>query len=43
MKEQILNAIKITLDKIKTFSKEHPKTALFVFGIIVGLIIAFVF
>jgi len=43
MKEQILNVIKITLDKIKTFSKENPKTALFVFGILIGLLIAFVF
>ena len=43
MKEQILNTIKITIDKIKNFSAEHPKLSLFVFGLITGLIIAFIF
>jgi uncharacterized membrane protein (DUF106 family) len=43
MKEQILDVVKTTLEKIKTFSKVHPKLSLFVFGVIIGLFVAFIF
>lgn len=43
MKQEILNWIKIIIDKIKSFSKQNPKTALFLFGILVGLFVALIF
>lgn len=43
MKEKILNKIKIILETVKIFSKDNPKTALVIFGIVIGLFIAFIF
>jgi hypothetical protein len=43
MKEQILTILKSTITTIKAFAAEHPKLSLFLFGAVVGLLIAFVF
>lgn len=43
MKDQIITVLKSSLTAIISFSKEHPKLSLFLFGTIVGLFIAFIF
>jgi hypothetical protein len=43
MKEMIIDFIKGAVLKTKDFSIKHPYLSLFLFGIIVGLMIAFVF
>lgn len=43
MKEKMLAFLKLSFSRATLFAKQNPKLALFLFGIVIGLLISFVF